>query len=33
MQASLTSERRVGGASLIVDAPGAYEEPDPYRER
>jgi xanthine/uracil permease len=33
MQVSLTSERRVGGASLIVDAPGAYEEPDPYRER
>jgi uracil-xanthine permease len=33
MQESLTSERRVGGASLIVDAPGAYEEPDPYRER
>src|SRR3954467_7793624 len=30
MQASLTSERRVGGASLIVDAPGAYVEPDPY---
>src|SRR4051795_5143768 len=35
MQTSLTSERkgRVGGASVIVDAPGAYEEPDPYRER
>jgi uracil-xanthine permease len=33
MQASLTSERKVGGASLIVDASGAYEEPDPYRER
>jgi uracil-xanthine permease len=38
MQTALTSERRggageVGGASVIVDAPGAYEEPDPYRER
>src|SRR3954463_4957727 len=32
MQTALTSERkgRVGGASVIVDAPGAYEEPDPY---
>jgi hypothetical protein len=22
---------RVGGASVVVDAPGAYVEPDPYR--
>jgi uracil-xanthine permease len=35
MQTALTSERKggIGGASVIVDAPGAYEEPDPYRER
>jgi uracil-xanthine permease len=32
MQESVSSERRVGGASVIVDAPGAYEEPDPYRK-
>jgi uracil-xanthine permease len=27
---SARGERRVGGASVIVDAPGAYVEPDPY---
>jgi uracil-xanthine permease len=25
------ASRRVGGAAVVVDAPGAYEEPDPYR--
>jgi xanthine/uracil permease len=25
------TRREVGGASVVVDAPGAYEEPDPYR--
>ena len=28
---SAVGERRVGGASVVVDAPGAYVEPDPYR--
>jgi xanthine/uracil permease len=27
---AVMSGRRVGGTSIIVDAPGAYEEPDPY---
>src|SRR3982751_577667 len=31
MRESAVGERRVGGASVIVDAPGAYVEPDPYR--
>jgi uracil-xanthine permease len=33
MREAAMNERRVGGASIIVDAPGAYEEPDPYREK
>ena len=28
-QTAVAAERRVGGASVIVDAPGAYEEPRP----
>jgi uracil-xanthine permease len=31
MRDSAVGERRVGGASVVVDAPGAYVEPDPYR--
>jgi uracil-xanthine permease len=30
MRDAAGSERRVGGTSVVVDAPGAYEEPDPY---
>src|SRR3954469_21427329 len=30
MRDSASGERRVGGASVVVDAPGAYVEPDPY---
>jgi uracil-xanthine permease len=30
MRDAVDSQRRVGGASLVVDAPGAYVEPDPY---
>jgi uracil-xanthine permease len=33
MREAAMGERRVGGASIIVDAPGAYEEPDPYRDQ
>src|SRR3954452_6019957 len=30
MRDAVDDQRRVGGASLVVDAPGAYVEPDPY---
>jgi uracil-xanthine permease len=30
--AAMRERRGVGGASVIVDAPGAYVEPDPYRD-
>jgi uracil-xanthine permease len=29
--AAVGGRREVGGATVVVDAPGAYEEPDPYR--
>jgi uracil-xanthine permease len=32
MQDAAAGERRVGGASVVVDTPGAYEEPNPYQE-
>jgi xanthine/uracil permease len=30
MRRAAESGRRVGGAAVVVDAPGAYVEPDPY---
>ncbi len=30
MRDAVDAQRRVGGASIVVDAPGAYVEPDPY---